>query len=454
MYKNIESSAVALTRLIKKSDYWWCESACTLRMMEEPPSYLPEKLVEWSPNHNEADIFAIEVDGPSDRVLEPGSIISGKIIINPSMNFEFSKVQVAFQLVETIRESKLYGESQMNRKYTLCRMEIPPEVVPREKIFRRAYKYTYFFSLIAPIHLPESLCSDSIAAHLRLPPSVGNSSGPSSISYRVAGQIYKSMSTPVSEITKTIPLCASYRVAPEAYILTKFQSIGEVKKGKLKKSSLGVCELTVTNPPVIQLTSHSPTVFDVKLRFTPANGTIAAQKALSKVSYKLLANTLMSSNHLKHSPKKGEDGVLISVDTVTAQKLTVPALRWEESVTPNGKASYTSTLQLPLVLPECKHRAIIPAFSTCHTTLTYSLLISTRWNKSQCVLEVPVTINADAYSPSSAPPSLTSTSSRSRAREIRLANSFSGHAPSYDGLYPYSPPHYTTIPPRERLNLP
>lgn len=442
-----------------------------------PPSYEPGTTVRKLPNFNDRQIAWIELDGPCSRILEPGSVVSGKALFNPTMGIKFSSIVVELSMVESVAKSKAYGQSRITRNVILEKYPVPEQCLPEDHKLERSYEYGYKFSMVIPEFMPVSACHDNISEHFKLPPCIGGTSKkpelveeggidfPARITYRVTAKVYGE-ERPIITAYDNLRLFPSY-LANVNEFSGKFESGNELKQGLIRKSSIGCCKLSIDNPPIINLTMKIPFVFNLQVNYTPVNNETEPSK-IQRVSYKLQAHTMVSTKNLNKIPDINDSQCDTCTQVLTNQRIEGPKLDWkigeEYSIGKTNIKSYSTTIPLPLVLPDIStNKQLVAEFSTCRTSRKYSLFITVHFGSyaSTC-LTVPVSVTAtptsflsnaqlDSYkyvnttastfnstnnntaSSSSAAPSGT-ISSHTRARR----STFGSTPPHYESVYPFS----------------
>ncbi|EKG18419.1 Bul1 [Macrophomina phaseolina MS6] len=267
------------------------------------------------------------------------------------------------------------------------------------------------FSFFLPESLPRRYCDHAceeavLEAHTRLPPSVGDDSGPEadtfypsnvSISYAIHARVELDDASPCLETSRAICMRPAYSrslclLPPAIRNESEFRDETTIRSsfGTRKK---GTVIMEMPQPCVLGL--PGPALVVVNLRYNP-EGEDCQPPRLKDIRTKLIGTTFYATTPRNTFPAKEhlhEDlSAALYSRSIALSPWTIASGKWQKYPQPAGGYVYAMQLAVPVSLPE--RASVIPTFHTCFVSRTYRLQLSIAVTATNFVsLKIPIQIN-------------------------------------------------------------
>jgi hypothetical protein len=321
--------------------------------------------------------------------------------------------------------------------HPFLRLIQPVSNFPADGVLQPGQTYVFPFVFVVPQHLLPRACVHSIASnsvrdsHLQLPPSLGDKSAngddmaPRSveISYSIVAVLQKwkkDRKVSIVDTSKKIHIRPSTEELPPISVDDtddfNFRATKVVRKGFFH-SKQGTLVIETSQPNAFSLApldcSEPPipnTHLRLCLRFDPACDKVTPP-TLASVASKLHINTFWATTARKDMARKVKHPWMdLTSDSLTETlglgSYSTSGVEWvarrerdstcsmgEEFPAPsagyNDGKFFTAKMLIPLSLPSCNAKSLVPTFHSCLVSRTYSIQLSVSLSSTS----LPVTIN-------------------------------------------------------------
>ncbi|KAI5797392.1 hypothetical protein DFH27DRAFT_612091 [Peziza echinospora] len=282
---------------------------------------------------------------------------------------------------------------------------------PVPRIAEKGRKYTFPFTFVVPEQLLANNCghrhmNDTVAAaHLSLPPSLGDGSTPTiggchyddlspdmtRIGYSINVRLLKKRESDGQSIllateTRKIRIVPVFEDLPPQIIDGKDKDLCLTKERIIRKGFLkgkmGTLTVTAQQPRPLQggICAHAngappTTSLPVKVTFTPIDNS-QQPPTLNSLSTKVRAHTFFSTNPIAYFPTPSAVGIDGSLgryhESVLMGTQSLGGVKWtKSSESTSEQPTYTTDITLPIVSPKCK--VLVPSFHSCLVSRTYTV---------------------------------------------------------------------------------
>lgn len=371
------------------------------------------------PRKNERDSESIKFELPDkERVYQLGDLLIGELVICPTEDIAVDIITVDFLLVESTTMSEGHRMPRVVRKTSVCQNHVPRHCLPSDLVLKHGFQYTFPLSILIPYSLPPTACDQSSHSdmHSLLPPALGaafdysmNLNHPDDLPDACARISYGLRARLTHDTVKVKDSFYSVNFAP-AYPMDEFlpdyagdyTSSKSIKRGILRRTQLGKCSLSVSDPTTnLKISRSHPATLDLDVNFTPSHSGDNPPE-IHKMTYRIRSFTYLTPSRLKRPPKNCPNRMKPCVQTVCRRKFEMKQLNWKRSANDNanGRKSYSALAHLPLFLPDVEK--VVPTFSTClisrHYEVEVQLFLDSHSNES-IVLQVPLIVLLDSQVP-------------------------------------------------------
>lgn len=393
----------------------------------------------------EIELFSHE----EDKVYTTGSTISGTArIIAREQSIHFNTVQITFEgqtKVAMEQMSQMSGQNTIQATHTFLKLNMPiaPSSLTTSRILEPAMPISIPFNFIVPSELLPQSCthpveSDSVhSSHCQLPPSMDTSGLASTIPETSTIRYYVSVKLvqgdPVTgklavlkHSTFPIIIVPSASESPPLDIPLDSGEYQLSRSKMLRKGvfsgKLGEICIFAAQPKPLNITFTKcqtmvqQTYLAVTLTFD--SFTKAPPPEIDSITTRLKSYTFLSlkgqpilarkcDQSLAYDPSKTYFSSTTNLSTITpstnwifqrnAPVYTRRDSGYETSGTNSTQASattglYTTTIQIPLSLPDVKGRVWLPTFHSCTISRFYVLTLKCKIKSATLALRIPVQV--------------------------------------------------------------
>jgi hypothetical protein len=285
---------------------------------------------------------------------------------------------------------------------------VDESTLPIPRVATKGKTYTFPFTFVIPERLLDTACDHLVEnslvkdAHLHLPPSLGDRSvgdgkddlapDMTRITYAIRTRILRKRDADdklviLADIARKIPVSPSFEVAPPMHIPEKSKDFILRREKDLRRGLLGRkfgrISVFAEQPQPLKTNPNSPcpasTTVSVSLTYI-SNDPQAPPPPLETLTAKLRTSTFFSTTRQAYIPTFSRSMPDPSVGNYTESTLLssrcVAGANWEQqqSSDRSSKTAYKASLVVPVITPKGKH--LVPSFSTCFASRSYTLDLS------------------------------------------------------------------------------
>lgn len=383
----------------------------------ELPSYSEVGVIEpVEPNkHTRVPVLKVVVSN-SQLTYGLGEVIYGNLVYTPKQPSDVSNIFVMLEGEEMAIKPGWKSDIIVRRHMNLASHSVPESSLPRERILRPGFSYSFPFVIQIPeaknlANSPTSAPDDDLAApeFLRISPTLGSPpefliaendlpGNIARISYRLRGTVRVCRARDSARLDcayNYIHITPSYSLSPIALgrvgERSSYTSQSVIVKGKLKKLNYGVIEMQMPQLSALSMATQGAKTAPLKVFFRPDVLT-DVPPSVSQITVNLVSRTIYSEtgSFTTSPPSADQPGVNIVRQKVNLTKLSPSSDPWR--LDPEVGA-HCAIFQIPLSLPADKR--IVPTFESCFITRDYMIETSLQLDsKSSPKLSVPVNIVA------------------------------------------------------------